>query len=193
MTIDTFFTSDTHFGHANIAGAKVSTWDKGYRIFNSVQEMDETLIANWNAKVKQFDTVYHLGDFAFCGPEPAERIRKRLNGVIHLILGNHDKTALSIQNQAKAGSKPFASVNDVMEVKVGNQRIWLSHYAHRVWNKSHHGVWHLYGHSHGSLPDDPNSKSFDCGVDCHNYAPLSFDEVARIMNKKTFASVDHHG
>jgi calcineurin-like phosphoesterase family protein len=189
---NTFFTSDTHFGHTNIAGPKVSTWPSGYRIFDSVPEMDEALITNWNAKVKQHDTVYHLGDFAFCEASRAIKIRQRLNGVIHLILGNHDKPALAMQRGADANAKPFASVSDVREVRVGKQSIWLSHYAHRVWNRSHRGVWHLYGHSHGSLPDDPLSNSFDVGVDCHNYAPLSIDEVAAIMAKKTYASVDHH-
>jgi calcineurin-like phosphoesterase family protein len=63
----------------------------------------------------------------------------------------------------------------------------------RVWNKSHHGAWHLYGHSHGTLPDDPNALSFDCGVDCHNYTPISFEQVEAIMAKKTFKPIDHHG
>jgi calcineurin-like phosphoesterase family protein len=69
----------------------------------------------------------------------------------------------------------------------------MSHYPHKVWPSNHRGAWHLYGHCHGSLPDDPNSLSFDCGVDCHDYFPLSFDEVAAIMEKKTFVPLDHHG
>ncbi len=41
----------------------------------------------------------------------------------------------------------------------------MNHYAQRVWEHSHHGSWHVYGHSHGSLPDDIKSKSIDVGVD----------------------------
>jgi calcineurin-like phosphoesterase family protein len=63
----------------------------------------------------------------------------------------------------------------------------------KVWNKSHHGAWHLYGHSHGSLPDDINSLSFDVGVDSHDYKPISYEEVKRIMKKKIFKPLDHHG
>jgi calcineurin-like phosphoesterase family protein len=37
----------------------------------------------------------------------------------------------------------------------------------------------LFGHSHGKLP--PYGKSFDIGVDCHNYKPLSLDEVVEKM------------
>jgi len=63
----------------------------------------------------------------------------------------------------------------------------------RVWNKSHHGAWHLYGHSHGTLPDDKNSLSFDVGVDCHNFTPINFEQVSAIMKKKNFKPIDHHG
>ena len=75
----------------------------------------------------------------------------------------------------------------------GNRRsIVLLHYAMKVWNKSHHGAWHLYGHSHGSLPESEDSLSFDCGVDSHDYRPISYDEVKRIMSKKTWKPLDHH-
>jgi calcineurin-like phosphoesterase family protein len=80
-----------------------------------------------------------------------------------------------------------------LEIAVEGQDITLCHYALRVFNKSHHGSWHLYGHSHGTLPDDPNSLSFDVGVDCHNYFPISLDQVKKIMSKKTWKPIDHHG
>jgi calcineurin-like phosphoesterase family protein len=41
----------------------------------------------------------------------------------------------------------------------------------------------LYGHSHGELPEN-DSLSFDVGVDCNNYAPVSLDEVNERMEKK---------
>jgi calcineurin-like phosphoesterase family protein len=174
-----FITSDTHFFHANII--KYCN-----RPFANPEEMNAVLVKNWNAKVDPHDEVYHLGDFALSTPQQAEKIREQLNGNIFLVKGNHEHAAL----QAK---QCFAWIRDVYELRVGKQALWLSHYAHRVWNKSHHGVWHLYGHSHGTLPDDPNSMSFDAGVDCHNYSPLSMEEIAAIMAKKTFKPKDHHG
>jgi len=175
----TYFTADTHFFHNNII--KYCN-----RPFSSVDEMNEALINNWNNKVKLGDIVYHLGDVSFGAADATMDILNQLNGKIVLIKGNHESPALKCAGR-------FEFITDVYELSVPGekQRIFLSHYAHRVWNKSHHGIWHLYGHSHGTLSDDPESNSFDCGVDCHNYAPLSFEEVKAIMSKKTPKPKDH--
>lgn len=198
--METFFTADTHFGHANII--KYSN-----RPFKTVEEHDEILIKNWNDRVKPGDQVFHLGDFAFRNKDAAEAIRRRLVGNIFLIEGNHDSAARQIKHT-------FGWYFKVNEVRVEGQDIFLSHYAHRVWNRSHHGCWHLYGHSHNSLPDDPNSRSFDIGVDAvaamlsnvktgsapaagstkpADYRPLTFAEVKAVMDRKTFKPIDHHG
>jgi calcineurin-like phosphoesterase family protein len=50
----------------------------------------------------------------------------------------------------------------------------------RTWARSHYGAWHLFGHSHGDL--ESFGKSFDCGVDSHDYFPLTFEEVRVIMD-----------
>lgn len=78
-----FFTSDTHFGHANII-----RFCK--RPFENVEEMNEVLIENWNKVVSDDDTVFHLGDFAFGGSNVWKEIIPRLKGHINLIIGNHE-------------------------------------------------------------------------------------------------------
>ena len=174
----TWFTSDTHFGHKNII--KYSN-----RPFETKEEMDFKMIENWNKRVGRADTVYHLGDFCFMDEQSGHSILNRLNGKKHLIIGNHDKAGTRL--------KGWESISHYKEVSIDGQFIILCHYAMRVWNKSHHGSWMLYGHSHGSLPDDPNALSFDVGVDCHNYQPINMDEIRRIMKKKTWKPIDHHG
>ena len=62
-----WFTSDSHYGHTNIAGPKVSRWQRGYRDFNSVWEMNKSLIDGINKYVKEDDILYHLGDWSFGG------------------------------------------------------------------------------------------------------------------------------
>ena len=182
-----FFTSDTHFFHENIIRFS-------HRPFETVDEMNQALINRWNAKISKSDLVYHLGDFALkCTPDQARRVRNQLNGQIILVRGNHDKIADQIKDA-------FAAVKDYDEISVSDsdapnnkRKIVLLHYAMRVWNASHHGSFHLYGHSHGSLPDDKAALAFDVGVDCWGYAPLSYDEVKAVMDGKTWQPVDHHG
>lgn len=176
-----WFTSDTHFGHANI----IKYCNRPFA--NSV-EMNEAIIANWNSVVKDGDLVYHLGDFCFGREDYSfDSYLNRLKGLIVFVKGNHDRLAWANRR------KFYAAHDSYHQTVINGKDITLCHYAMRVWDKSHHGAWHLYGHSHGSLPDDPNSLSFDCGVDCHNYRPINFDEVEAIMAKKTWLPIDHHG
>jgi calcineurin-like phosphoesterase family protein len=181
MTV--FFTSDTHYGHKNII--KYSN-----RPYKTVEEMDETLIKNHNSVVKPDDKVYHIGDVAF---RKDLGLLSRLNGTQYLIFGNHDYDRAQL-------SKYFFMMHDYLEIKVadpeahhGKQHIVLFHYSMRVWNKSHHGSWQLYGHSHGTLYDDPNLLSMDVGVDPRGYFPISYEQVKAHMKTKTFKPTDHHG
>jgi len=166
----TFFTSDQHFSHGNII--KFCS-----RPFSCIEDMNETLIANHNAVVRPEDDVYHLGDFAF---KNHAMYRRRLNGTHHLIKGNHEGNGWK-----EAG---FKWVREVAMIKVEGESVFLSHYAHRVWNRSHYNVIHLYGHSHNSLAG--YGKSMDVGVDCNNYYPFEFEEIKQIL--KNIDCIRHH-
>jgi RHS repeat-associated protein len=67
------------------------------------------------------------------------------------------------------------------------------YYERRSKNRPHHvrGAWHLYGHSHGNLPDDPLALSMDVGVDSHDFRPWHFDEIQAVMKGK--ADARQHG
>ncbi len=181
--MSTWFTADTHFGHAKIIGYCS-------RPFSSAAEMDAALVARWNSRVSPNDTVWHLGDFTLFGDREAMgRYRKRLNGKIHLVRGNHDKRGIDL-------SGIFESVGDLSEITISlggaNQRVVLCHYALRVWPHSHRGAWHLYGHSHGTLEDDPHALSVDVGVDCWKYAPVSAAQISARMKRKAWKPIDRH-
>lgn len=187
--MNTFFTSDTHFSHRNII--KYCN-----RPFKDEKEMDETLIMNWNSVVRPEDTIYHLGDVGFTDEDKLYRILKRLNGSIHLIWGNHDK----VIKKSNLLRSRFDSTSELKKVYIqddrhpkGRYEITLCHFAMRVWDKSHHGSLHLYGHSHGTLPDDPTALSLDVGVDSWDFRPVSLDQINATMKNKTFVPIDHHG
>jgi calcineurin-like phosphoesterase family protein len=179
-----WFTADTHFGHANIIKFTA-------REFETVGHMNENMIGEWNAKVRPVDLVYHLGDFGLAPLRVLGEIRKRLNGRIHLIKGNHDRDDI--------GKLGFEWVKDYHLLRVkdedaqrGRSKIVLSHYAFLVWDQSHRGSWNLHGHSHGTLPDDKNARRIDVGWDVFG-RPVEYEEVKAIMAKKTWKPKDHHG
>lgn len=87
-----FFTSDTHFNHTNICEG-VSKWagERNCRPFQSLSEMNQTLVDNINSVVGEDDILFHLGDWSFGGKEQIWEFRKRIKCKnIHLIFGNHD-------------------------------------------------------------------------------------------------------
>lgn len=180
-----YFTADTHFGHKNIM--KYCN-----RKFMSIESMNDMLVTNWNLVVKDGDTVYHLGDFAWY-KDTAREMTGRLNGNIHLIRGNHDKRMLKGDIASR-----FTWVKDYYELKIEDdemdldQHIILSHFPFEIWNKRHHGAWHLHGHCHGTFPSPDHQARLDVGVDVHNYRPISYEEVKFLMTKKVFKAIDAH-
>lgn len=201
-----WFTSDTHWNHKNIVKGTTS-WefnpsvDSGVqqlRDFDTLEEHNETLIKNFNDLVKENDILYHLGDWSFGGHENIKIFRNRLNCKnIHLIFGNHDQHIEPINSPYRG---LFSSCQHYKEISLQLDKKWnqftrtkivMSHYAMRVWNKSHHGAIHLFGHSHGSLPDIGN-RSMDVGVDTHNLYPYHLDEILETLLPRKVIFVDHH-
>lgn len=218
-TQNIFFTSDLHLNHGNIL--KYSRRDKflsdrdynelelcqfdweanpKYKIsFESISNMNNALIDNINKIVQKNDILFHLGDFLFAPQNmyknDALQFRNKINCKnIYQIWGNHDHDEIY---------NIFSCDENMMEVNIDFQSITLCHYAMLVWNKSHHGAWHLYGHSHSSLENFaekvlPNRKSIDVGVDnaykvLGEYRPFSFLEIKKIMDSKSgHDTQDHH-
>ena len=183
---DIFFTSDTHFNHANIV-------DFDQRPFVDLYEMTECLIQNWNETISPGDVVYHLGDFALSwgakhGPL-IDEILSRLNGRKYLIAGNHDRPEV-------LSNPRWVKVYGYHEIKVDmggehKQRINMMHYALRTWNQMHRGAWMLHGHSHGNLPDI-GGKILDVGTMNWGYRPVHIDRIAELMRHRPIISEDHH-
>ena len=173
----TWFTADTHLGHANII-------KHCNRPFAGAEEMDAALIATWNAVVRKDDDIWHLGDFAYRSAKaPADYLR-RLNGRKHLIWGNHDTE----QSRTATG---WVSSQAYAEITVEGTRVVLFHYGMRTWRGVGRGTLHLYGHSHGRLPGD--RQCCDAGVDAWDYRPVMLREIqAFLKTQAERVSIDHH-
>ena len=169
-----FFTADEHYGHSNRNGGIITMCN---RPFKSLEEMRDEFIARHNAKVPNTNdaVTIHLGDmfWRFLTTPECVEIIEQLNGTHAYIFGNHEG-AFNRPDSYLLREK-FAELSDVRMLKVGKQLVWLSHYSHRCWPKSHAGSYHVFGHSHGVLPG--YRRSIDVGVDPNGYAPVSFDEL----------------
>ena len=187
-----YFTSDTHYGHSNIAGPTISKWKSGYRNFSSLHDMNEAIVDAMN-EARENDVIYHLGDWSFGGKDNIEKLRKQVRCKnIYLTLGNHD------HHIGREFKHLFGWVKPIWEGKILDQYFVLHHYSQRIWNISHRGSIMLYGHSHGTLPDDKGLRSIDVGFDTElfghkKHTMYHFDEVMHIMkNHKSYSPVDHH-
>ncbi len=193
-----YFTSDTHFGHKNIVRGTTQWKERepgsshqNTREFDTLEEHNAELVKNFNAYIKHDDVLYHLGDWSFGGFDNIKKFRDQLAcRTIHLILGNHDH---HIENNKEGIQSIFTSVQHYKELSINGHRVILSHYAMRVWNKSHHGSIMLFGHSHGTLKGYSDYKTMDVGVDTNRLIPYSWSEIQTIMSKKQqLQEVDHH-
>jgi calcineurin-like phosphoesterase family protein len=169
----THFTADQHWGHeAIIAMCK--------RPFATVEEMDEAMIANWNAVVAKGDNVWHVGDFAHrCDLKRKRAIFSRLNGSKHLVPGNPD--------DGDTLALAWASIGQIRQIVVEGQKIVLCRYGLRTWPGSRRGALHLYGHSHGTLPG--NAQSLDVGVDCRDFRPVTLAGIKEVLEREPNAGM----
>lgn len=170
-----FFTSDTHFGDAR-------TFALSKRPFADLAEMDATLVERWNATVGADDVVYHLGDVGHLAHDALAVPLAQLHGRIHLVLGNNDDRARIVATDR------FETINELREIEIGGQVLFLCHYPLRDWPHKKRGGWHLFGHVHGRLNKDPLGLSYDVGTDMHGFAPVPYETIAQILTERDEAA-----
>jgi len=175
-----YFSADFHLGHANIIRYC-------NRPFANIKEHDETILKKINDVVAENDTLFILGDFCFGNPVPYRMLIHCKN--VHFILGSHDKQITRDQNL-------FTTVFPKRVISIENKTVVMTHCAHLVWEQSHYGSYHLFGHSHnrlGTFDDEygraiklilSRARCMDVGVDGHDFWPYSWTEIDGILSKK---------
>lgn len=188
------FTSDTHFYHRNI----IEYCDRPFRTLDGQPDflaMNEELVRRWNARVKPEDTVYHLGDFGFgrdCTPERLSEIRKRLNGRMVLIRGNHDHKPSKWIDHRRG--------DQIFDEMVYMDKIYMCHVPPGDVPEGRHingkeidpisvvfcgHVHETFGEMHltatrykdGSLPETHEFQAINVGVDVRDFAPVTLDDL----------------
>lgn len=161
---ETFVISDTHFGHAGILTFRDGN-GKPVRPFDSVDEMDELMVDNWNRIVRPSDKVYHLGDVSM--RKDRLPIVERLNGKKSLIMGNHDIF------MAKEYLRYFSNVRGV---KVIDNHIL----THLPVVRSGRFVANVHGHMHANVL--PDMWYFNVCVEVRDYTPMPWGMVKELID-----------
>ncbi len=166
-----YYIGDLHFGHENVI-----KFDR--RLFNSVEEMDKTLIERWNRKMSKEDVVYVVGDFAYRNEKPFSWYLRQLQGKKYLIVGNHDNKLL----EDSFAISYFESVDKMCHVKDGGKHICLCHYPLAEWYGMYRGTYHIYAHIHNSINATFQfmrtlDRALNCGVAVNGYEPVTFQEM----------------
>lgn len=182
-----YFISDTHFGHAKCWEEFKRADGSPLRAFSSTEEMDETMIANWNAVVRPEDSVYHLGDFVINRRNMS--VGHRLNGRKRLVRGNHD--LFKTQEYLDIGFEEIYGV--WVEPK---DKIICSHIPLHP-DSIKEGWINIHGHLHFGrvrkhsmakvvldrplYPHEMDERYVNVAVEMTNYTPLTLEQVREFI------------
>lgn len=179
-----FYISDTHFGHAGVWERFKYPDGSPLRDFQSTEEMDEHMIAQWNSVVGQYDTCYHLGDVVI-NQKFLPQI-KRLNGKKKLIAGNHD--IFGFQKYIDAGFYEICSYRVFVDEFV------CSHIPLHPDCISTRFVTNVHGHLHGNdiMWTNPNSGLIEkdpryysvCVEKLDDYKPIAHEDLKLVIKKR---------
>lgn len=185
-----FFTSDLHFGHANII-------EYSDRPFANVDEMNVALIENWNSVVNDDDVVYVLGDVALGRIQDTLPLCSLLRGTKILFPGNHDRCWGGHRKGVAGWTEKYHDVGGFVvvggqsEMHVGGQVVNLSHFPYE--GDSHDedrfqqhrpvddGRWLLHGHVHEKW--QVRGRQINVGVDVWDYRPVPYATLAEIVEE----------
>lgn len=169
-----WFTSDTHFGHANILKFVTADGKPVRPGFDSVDHMNEVMVARWNELVKPGDKVYHLGDVGFGNTDKLDVLLSRLNGRKRLILGNHDdwyKHNLHKHFERLYTMRFFKKEGDFVVTHMPLHETSISKVTFNV-----------HGHIHEK--PDIGPRYLNISVERTDFRPVHLDEILVMLEKK---------
>ena len=167
-----YFTSDLHFDHINIIQYCA-------RPFTNVNEMNETIVENYNRRVRKNDICYILGDVMMRNTESARECLNRLNGHKFLLNGNHDFL--------KDNGTVFEWIKDYYKLRWNHKKFILCHFPFVSWDNMEKGSYCLHGHQHNTSEYNNEMRAagirrFDVGVDANNFTPVSIEEIVAFFD-----------
>ena len=199
--MERWYTSDLHFGHRKAIQ---------FRPFDSVEEMDEALVALWNEVVAPDDEVWILGDLAMYPHDESLTMAARLHGHKILVPGNHDECwpgkqitrpteALSRKslNRLTAQQAMYKWLGGIAEVAydpiphtIAGHDVALSHFPYTAdhtgeirypaWRPPNTGGWLLHGHLHEMWRQ--HDREINVGVDAWALRPVHVSVIEAMIH-----------
>lgn len=166
-----YYISDLHLGHKNVI-------QLDHRPFFDLEQMEETIVMNWNAAVRPDDTVYILGDFCWGKADEWVRILRRLKGQKVLIRGNHD-----LRNPPEEVKNLFADICPYKEIDDDGRKVLMCHYPMLFYKHSNNPNYYmLCGHVHQTKENDYLEAFAEQMRNDNSGGVMGFKNCAQIYN-----------
>ena len=142
--------------------------------------MEREIISRWNRKVNDDDDIYILGDVFYHYKNDKAQFLQKLNGKLHLIVGNHDYEML---NNETALAR-FESVHNLKRIIDDGRMVVVCHFPIASWNMKDHGAYHVFGHIHSKINEETlfmmkQERAFNAGCMINNYEPCTLEELEK--------------
>lgn len=170
--------ADLHFGHTNVIAYS-------QRPFADAEQMNKTLIRNWNNVVSKDDIVYVLGDFTLSRrTEFISEMCGKLNGHKVLVMGNHDTRKPA--DYIACGFRTAIRKPILVE-----PRVLLMHEPPAA-EDIFYGMKYIFGHVHDKICEADRYGNCACvSVERTNYMPIDLDKLIKELDPNSGADIGY--
>jgi calcineurin-like phosphoesterase family protein len=144
------------------------------RGFSTVEEHDEHIIAKWNSVVNKRDVTYILGDVTMEKSAPYPLL-DRLNGIKHIVLGNHDR---------RQDTKKLFDYAESVAGMIQYKGIMLTHAPIHPMELEYRFNKNIHGHIHDKVVmkmldgwEIPDERYFCVSCEQVDYLPKSLEDL----------------
>lgn len=200
-----FMFSDPHYYHLNLCSATTKfegARKKSCRQFDTIEDMNDTIVNGINSTVGPDDILICMGDFAFNGVDNVTVFRNRINCKnLFIIVGNHDHHIVQNTNNVQELFNEVWDDITFLNIKYPHLNksvnFVLSHYPIASWPNMNQGWYHVHGHVH--LPKKKvlgRGKSLDVYIERNEYKPYDVLDIDKMLSVRPIKSLrlpkDHH-